>query len=218
MSTWGWRGRAGTGWGQCPRGPLTVSAVLELRLPQERQADEDGLANVALLRQRRVADGTAAAPRLQEPLQCLAGGAARLHSRSDLPTTARERTGLGAPVLASVLCSRRERSPSPTRRWSQNTPDRGPHRAYLYEERAPLAVCGQVPQQALQHGRLGQKPGILSLSVGRRQLPRLPEHKRLWAEGQGVSRTTELSCTCYGHFPWAPRVALGPRPHRVLVL
>ena len=34
----------------------------------------------------------------------------------------------------------------------------------------------------------------------------------------GVSRTTELSCTCYGHFSWAPRVALGPRPHRVLVL
>lgn len=51
---------------------LTIPAVTELRVPQVCQADEDGLAEVALLGQGRVADGAAAAPRVQELLQCLA--------------------------------------------------------------------------------------------------------------------------------------------------
>lgn len=68
-------GRAGMGPGAHVL--LTIPAVPELCLPQVHQADEDSLADVALLRQRCVADGTAAAPRLQELLQRLVGGMAR---------------------------------------------------------------------------------------------------------------------------------------------
>lgn len=42
--------------------PLTIPDVLQLRLPQVRQADQDGLADVALLLQGCMSDGTAAAP------------------------------------------------------------------------------------------------------------------------------------------------------------
>lgn len=47
---------------------LTIPAVPELRIPQVRQADEDSLADVALLWQGCVADSAAAAPRVQELL------------------------------------------------------------------------------------------------------------------------------------------------------
>lgn len=66
-------GGAGTGTGS-PSHQLTIPAVPELRVPQVCQADEEGLAEVALLGQGRVADGTAAAPRVQELLQRLVDG------------------------------------------------------------------------------------------------------------------------------------------------
>lgn len=86
LSVGGVRGQAqgGTGGPHCP---LTLPAVPELHLPQVRQADEDGLADVALLGQRRMTDGTAAAPRLQELLQHLAGGTAQSDSPTYLPST-----------------------------------------------------------------------------------------------------------------------------------
>lgn len=43
---------------------LTIPDILQLWLPEVCQADEDGLADVTLLLQGCVADGTAAAPGL----------------------------------------------------------------------------------------------------------------------------------------------------------
>jgi hypothetical protein len=61
---------------------LTILAVSQLWLPQVRQADEDGCTDVALLCQGRMADGTAAAPCLQQLLQHLAGNIAPAWSGS----------------------------------------------------------------------------------------------------------------------------------------
>lgn len=86
---------------ECPRRLLTVPAVVELRVPQVHQADEHSLADIALLRQGRVADSAAAAPRLQELLQCLA--AAR-PSLSDSPPASLARPGaMQASVPLSSL-------------------------------------------------------------------------------------------------------------------
>lgn len=75
------RGEGGNGTGR-PFHQLTVSASPEFRVPQMRQANENSLADVALLRQGRVADGAAAAPRLQQLLQRLGGGTALAWSDS----------------------------------------------------------------------------------------------------------------------------------------
>lgn len=70
----------------CPyHSPLTIPDALQLRLPQVCQADEDGLADVALLLQGCMTDGTAVAPRLQELLQHLAKSRASACSGRSYP-------------------------------------------------------------------------------------------------------------------------------------
>lgn len=52
-----------SGGGVCPHhGLLTIPDVLQLRSPEVRQADQDGLTDVVLLLQGRVTDSTAVAP------------------------------------------------------------------------------------------------------------------------------------------------------------
>ena len=115
-----------------------------------------------------MADGTAAAPRLQELLQRLAGSGSSLSDAPPPPHSPRQSaggSGQGPPP-------RQEHSP-----WGSGVP-------YLHEERAPLAVHGQVPQEALQHGRLQHSRASITVC---RQTPPI----RPGSPGAGGSR--ELS-------------------------
>lgn len=62
------------------------------------------------------------------------------------PPTAQDIVGLGATVLASP-----QEAAASTPHPRQEPLPGGPRVSYLHEERASLAVLGQVPQQALQH-------------------------------------------------------------------
>lgn len=119
-------------WGWGTHCVLTVPAVPELRLPQVRQADEDGLADVALLHQGHMADGTTAAPRLQELLQRLVGGRPGLADSPRLPNASQNLVGLGAHVPTAP--ERLQPAPSTPGR---NALPRGLRVPYLHKQHLP---------------------------------------------------------------------------------
>lgn len=139
--------------------PLTIPGVLQLRLPQVCQAHKDGLADIALLLQRCMPDSAAVAPCLEQLLKHLERSRVRQQLYHSYPSLRPERTG----ILRGWSLSETEPHPFrqktvPTLFFSQDCHRlRGTSDAYLYEERPPLTVDSQVPQQALQHGCLQQK-------------------------------------------------------------
>lgn len=126
---------------------LTIPDVLQLRLPEVCHAHKDGLADVTLLLQGCVPDGTAAAPGLQQLLKHLANSRAPAHSGSSLH--------LSHPSLrpepTAVLRVSRERKAGPLPSPSLDSPLTVPFfleyhglggmsDAHLYEEWPTLTV------------------------------------------------------------------------------